>query len=296
MLRIFAVQACLLILALGSGLAAQAAELGHRILAADYSTKRLGIVERDGKLSWETPIQDIHDAWLLESGNILFQTSWTTLVEMTRDKTVVWQYDAASQNGNQGKAVEVHAFQRLDGGRTMIAESGPARIIEVDREGKLLFELKLKVDHPSPHRDTRLARKLASGNYLVCHEGDGMVREYDRDGKVVWQHDVKSQVYSAQRLPGGSTLIGAGGGSRVIEVDVNGKTVWSVEKQDLPGVTLAWVTMVERLKNGNTLIVNCHAGPDNPQLVEVTPEKKVVWSFKDFKNFGNALPVGRLLD
>jgi hypothetical protein len=49
--------------------------------------------------------------------------------------------------------------------------------------------------------------------------------------------------------------------------------------------------MVERLPNGNTWIVNCHAGPDQPQIIEVTKEKKVVWTFRDFDRFGNALPV-----
>ncbi len=53
--------------------------------------------------------------------------------------------------------------------------------------------------------------------------------------------------------------------------------------------------MVERLPNGNTLIVNCHAGPDNPQIIEVDTNKKVVWTFKDFARFGNALPVARLV-
>jgi hypothetical protein len=53
--------------------------------------------------------------------------------------------------------------------------------------------------------------------------------------------------------------------------------------------------MVDRLDNGNTLVVNCHAGPTNPQIIEVTPDKKVVWSFKDFDKFGNSLPVALLL-
>jgi hypothetical protein len=51
-----------------------------------------------------------------------------------------------------------------------------------------------------------------------------------------------------------------------------------------------------RLANGNTLFVNCHTGPDNPQIIEVTPEKQVVWTFKDFTTFGNSLPVAVVLD
>ena len=72
--------------------------------------------------------------------------------------------------------------------------------------------------------------------------------------------------------------------------------VWEVAQHDLPGITLAWVTQVERLANGNTRCINCHAGPDNPQIIEVTPEKQVVWTFKDFKTFGNSLPVAVVLD
>jgi outer membrane protein assembly factor BamB len=267
----------------------------RRVIAGDYEKKRLAIVSPDGKIEWDEKIRDIHDLHVLPGGNVLFQTSWTQLVEMTPDHKTVWTYDAAKMNGNAGRKVEVHAFQRLADGVTMIAESGPGRIIEVDRDGKLLKEVKLKVAKNDPHRDTRLVRKLDTGHYLVAHEGENAVREYDADGKVVWEHAVGTQVYSAVRLKSGNTLIGTGNGHRVVEVNRAGKEVWSLNEKDLPGITLAWVTMVERLENGNTLVVNCHAGPTNPQVIEVTPDKKVAWSFKDFEHFGNALPVARVL-
>jgi len=37
-------------------------------------------------------------------------------------------------------------------------------------------------------------------------------------------------------------------------------------------------------------------GPENPQIIEVTREKKVVWTLKDQKNFGNSLAAWQLLD
>lgn len=267
----------------------------RRVVAADYQKKRLAILAPDGKVEWETPIRDIHDLHVLPNGNLLFQTDWTTLVETNPAHEIVWRYDAAKMNGNAGRKVEVHAFQRLPNDITMIAESGPGRIIEVDRDGKLLHETKLKIAQPDPHRDTRLVRKLDNGNYLVAHESQEVVREYDPTGKVVWEHAVGAKVYSAVRLKDGNTLIGGGDGHRVIEVTPAGKEVWSLNEHDLPGITLAWITMVDRLPNGNTLIVNCHAGPDNPQIIEVTPDKKLVWSFKDFEHFGNALPVARIM-
>jgi outer membrane protein assembly factor BamB len=268
----------------------------RRVVVADYDKHRLAVLSPDGKVEFEHRIDDIHDLHVLPNGQLLFQTSWTKLVEINPTSgEVVWQYDAAKSNGNAGRKVEVHAFQRLEGGVTMIAESGPGRIIEVDRDGKLLKEVKLQIAKPDPHRDTRLVRKLASGNYLVAHEGEHAVREYDPAGKVVWEHNVGSQVYSAVRLPNSNTLIGAGNGHRVVEVDRDGKEVWSLNEKDLPGIKLVWVTMVDRLPSGNTLLVNCHAGPDNPQVIEVTPEKKLVWSYKDFEHFGNATPVARLM-
>ena len=285
---------------------------GRRVLAADDSTRRLAIVAPDGSLEWEMKVGAIHDAWVLPNGNILFQQGWTKILEMTPDKKIVWEYDAATMNGNQGKRVEVHAFQRLENGRTMIAESGPARIIEVDSTGQLQHEVKLKVIHPNAHSDTRLVRKLASGNYLVAHESDGFVREYDSQGVVVWEYEVPllgkprkgghgpegfgNSVFSAIRLANGNTLIGSGNGHSVLEVSPQKQIVWKVEQNDLTGITLAWVTRVERLSNGNTLIGNCHAGPDNPQFIEVTPEKRVVWTFKDWKNFGNSTPVQAVLE
>ena len=162
----------------------------RRVLAADDSTHRLAIVGPDGSLEWEMKVGAIHDAWLLPNGNILFQQGWTKILEVTPAKEIVWEYDAAKSNGNEGKRVEVHAFQRLADGLTMVAESGVARIIEVDKTGKIHREVKLKVNNPNPHSDTRLVRKIASGNYLVAHESDGCVREYDPIGKIVWEYEV----------------------------------------------------------------------------------------------------------
>lgn len=269
----------------------------RKVIVGDYSTKSLALVNQKGDIEWQVPIRNIHDVSLLPNGNILYQTDWTEIVEMSPDRKVVWKYDAARQNGNEGKPVEVHAFQRLANGLTMIVESGPARIIEVDADGKIQKQVPLKVEHPNAHTDTRLARKLDNGNYLVAHEGNNkLVREYDAEGKIVWEYPAGTKVYSAIRLKNGNTLIGTGDGHRVIEVSKDAKIVWSVEESELPGITLAWITMVDRLPNGNTLIVNCHGGEKNPQLVEVDSNKKVVWTFKDFRRFGNSLPVAVVVE
>jgi len=283
----------------------------HRVIAGDDSKRTLASISPSGVVDWNLPNGAIHDLHLLPNGHLLFQDGWTKIVELDKDRTKVWEYDA-KQGDNAARPVEVHAFQRLPDGATMIVESGPARIIEVDRDGKIRKEIKLKVEQPSAHSDTRNARKTVAGTYLVAHERDGVIREYDPAGKVIWEFDVPlfgkerksghgpeafgNQAYSAVRLPNCNTLIGTGNGHSVLEVNPQKEIVWKLEQNDLPGITLAWVTQVSRLPNGNTLLVNCHAGPDNPQIVEVTPAKAVVWTFKDFQTFGNSMPVAVVLD
>ena len=284
----------------------------RRFIAADSSKKRIAIIDEDGKIAWQRKIGPLHDLQVLPNGNILMQDSWTHLIEVNpKTNKVVWEYDAAKNHGNTGKRVEVHAFQRLKNGDTMIAESGSARIIEVDQNGKLKKSFKLAVKKPHPHRDTRLARKLANGHYLVCHEGDGLVKEYDAKGVVVWKYAVPlfgrkrqrghglkafgNQCFAAVRLKNGNTLISTGNGHSVIEVTPKKKVVWKLDQNDLPGIQLAWVTTLQILPSGNIVIGNCHAGEKNPQIIEVTREKEVVWQFRDFKRFGNALTNTQVL-
>lgn len=288
-----------------------AAEPAHRVLAADRGTGRVAIIGTDGKVEWEFANKhDVHDIWMLPNGNILTHISPTTVVEIAPNKTIAWKYEAKPKPGYKGP-VEVHSFQRLADGNTVVAESGNARVVEVNRAGEVVRQVQLTVKHPHPHRDTRLVRKLANGHYLVCHEGDGCVREYDAAGKVVWQYALDlggrrrsaghgpeghgTEVFGAVRLPNGNTLIAGGNNNRVIEVNPAGEIVWSVDQNELPGVTLAWVTTLHVLPNGNIVIGNCHAGPKNPQLVEVTRDKKVVWAFRDFKTFGNNVAAAQIL-
>jgi hypothetical protein len=281
----------------------------YRVLAQDKG--HVALVGKDGKVEWEVECKyNSHDIHLLPNGNLLLHTGPATVTEMTPAKEVVWRYEARPAGANKGR-VEVHAFQRLPDGTTMVAESGNRRIVEVDRAGKVVREVPLTVKRPDAHRDTRMVRKLAGGTYLVCQEGDGVVREYDPAGKVVWEYALDlagrkaspghgpeghgTDVYGAVRLANGNTVIAGGNNNRVVEVDKAGKVVWSVDQRELPGITLAWVTTLHALPNGNLIVGNCHAGPDQPQLFEVTRDKKVVWAFRNHQTFGNNCATHQIL-
>jgi outer membrane protein assembly factor BamB len=294
------------------GLCISSAAAQHRLIV--QGNGKLAIVDAKGQIEWDMPWGDIHDIHVLADGHIMVQQGAAKVAEIDpKTKKIVWSYDSAALNGNKGKKIEVHSFQPLDDGRIMIVESGVSRIIEIDRDGKIVHEVKLKVAKSDPHRDTRLVRKLANGDYLVCHEGEGAVREYDANGKVVWDYEVPlfdqkprgghgpeawgNQAFAALRLKNGNTLISTGNGHSILEVTPEKKIVWQVQQKELPNIQLAWVTTLEVLPNGNYVIGNCHAGKGQPLLVEIEPStKKVVWTFDQFDRWGNSVSNTHLLD
>ena len=270
------------------------------LVGASYGKNILAITDAKGDVVWSHKTAGPrrghtghHDVHLLANGNILFHDTWTTLKEITLDKKVVWTYDSATMNGNKGKRVDVHAFARLANGNTMIVESSVGRVIEVDKDRKLVREFPLK---PGGTKSTRWARHTPEGNLLVCSENPGVVTEYNSKGEVVWDYLIKTRVYGAIRLKSGNTLIASGSGMSVVEVSPEKKVVWEV-KGKVPGteIGLGWMTCLQELENGNRIVGNCHAGDKNPQIFEITRDKKVVWEFDEWELVGNGLACWQVL-
>ena len=270
------------------------------LVGVSYGKNLLAITDADGKVIWQYKTAgpqrghtDHHDVHLLPNGNILFHDTWTKTQEITLGKKVVWSYESAQMNGNAGKRVDVHAFARLKNGNTMIVESSVGRVIEVDEAGKLAHQFPLK---PGGTQSTRWARHTATGTLLACSERPGVVTEYDRTGKVVWDYLINTRVYGAIRLKNGNTLIASGSGKSVVEVTPEKKVVWEIKDQ-VPGteISLGWMTCLQELPNGNRIIGNCHAGDKNPQIFEITKDKKVVWQWDQWDLVGNGLACWQVL-
>jgi outer membrane protein assembly factor BamB len=253
--------------------------LNKEIALCDYGGNKVCLVDKTGKITWQIAAQRPQDVWILPSGNILF-THVKGVKEVSLDKKVVWKYDTA-------KANEIHACQPLPDGKVMIAESGPMQIIEVDRAGTITKTVKLTTNCKNTHGQMRGARKTAAGTYLVGQYSDAVVREYDETGKIV--REIKHKpAFGGLRLPNGNTLVATGDGHRIFEVDKAGQVVWEIKEKDLPGNPLRFVAGLRRLANGNTLVCNWgghgHVGKQ-PQIFEVTRDKKVVGVLDDWKQF-----------
>jgi len=107
-----------------------------------------------------------------------------------------------------------------------------------------------------------------------------------QEGKIVWEVKTPNVPFTAIRLADGHTLINCTLGNQVIEVDAEGKTVWELSNADLPGKPINDACGGQRLPNGNTVITSHHAVQNQVKLLEVTRDKKIVWTHIDNKPFG----------
>ena len=138
------------------------------------------------------------------------------------------------------------------------------------------------------HNQVRGARKLKSGHYLVALKGESKVVEIDPKGTVAREIPVQGDPHGCVPLPDGNILITCGDGHRVFEIDPKGTIVWELNENDLPTFPLRLIAGAQRLDNGNTIICNYlghgHLGMQ-PQFIEVTREKQIVWRFDDQRFF-----------
>ena len=273
----------------------------HSMLYVGENYNKMFLVH-DGKPIWTYSTgtgYEYDDVWMLSNGNILF-SRMQYVEEITPDKKVVWRYDCNNEPGD--KHTEIHTCQPIGLDKVMFVENGlPPRLKIINiKTGAVEVDHELPYRQPgSPndiHGQFRRARVTAQGTYLVAAFGMGYVVEYDKDWKEIWRYDIKSP-WAAIRLKNGNTLITDESEHLAREVNSKGETVWEFNTDDLPAeYKLASPSQTcRRLANGNTIFTSRGNNGKGPQLVEITPDKKVVWVLQDWKTLGDATAV-QILD
>ena len=259
---------------------AETPKITHTFFIAGGQT---AILKDDGTEVWKYPAAT-RDGFVLANGNLLLAVSKNkdypggAVVELTRENKVVFEY--------KGTQSEVNTAQKLPNGNIMLTEAGATpRILEVDPSGKVVVEVPLQGQNTNHHMESRMARKLPNGNYLVPQLLDKVVREYTPEGKIVWEYKTPDDLkedwpFTAIRLPNGHTLVNLTHSNTTVEVDKDGKEVWRLSNADLPSPLLKDPCGAQRLPNGNTVITSYGAGDQKVKMLEVTPDKKVVWTFE----------------
>lgn len=234
---------------------------------------RVLLLSPQGEVVWEHKAGNVHDAWLLPNGNVLFADG--NITEVTRDHQVVFEYKPEIQKGGGA-----YSCQRLPNGNTVVGENASGRVVEVDKAGQVVFSMMTRFGKTDDHHHMRMVRKLANGNYLVCHSMANIVREYKPDGSTAWEKPTKGLAFAAVRLPNGNTLVSSL--SQLTEYDPSGAEVWEFKKDDLPGVVIQNMTGIQVLPNGN-LVTGCYSAYTKEGagtgMLEITRDKKLVWRY-----------------
>jgi hypothetical protein len=272
----------------GSGMAQ------HPMLYVGEGYNKILLVHK-GKIIWTYSTGtgwEYDDVWMLSNGNVLF-TRMQYVAEVTPRKEVVWRYDAP-------EGTEIHTCQPIGLDKVMFVQNGlPPKLFVINIKTKAV---EVQHDLPAPsltdkgtvHAQFRRTRYTAQETYLVPFLEMGRVVEYDKDFKEIWKYEIASP-WAAVRLKNGNTLITDERDILTREVNSKGETVWELKPSDLPEAYRFLNTQSStRLANGNTVV--CSRGGDvkGHQLVEVTPDKKVVWVLRDWANFGPATGVQML--
>ncbi len=251
---------------------------------------------RKGKVVWQYAIpnkdrnnvlSEFSDIHRLSNGHTLYACK-TGAAEITVDKKIVWSYECPAGS-------ECHSAQPIGLDKVLLCQNGtPAKVMLINKKtGQVEMDQVVPTARPddpkSVHGQFRQMRMTNAGTYLLPHLNMGKVIEYDKNWQPIWTVDAPS-AWAAVRLKNGNTLISGNQHGYVREVNTKGEIVWEVNKDDLPGFPLYTVHQVVRLSNGNTVICNWGGFLRKEdwdkvvQVIEVTPDKKVVWALHQWKD------------
>ena len=262
---------------------------GTTILTDNHNPDKPKIIEVNmkGEIVWEYVIaEDLKqftnpglNSERIALDNVLIAQSGYGVYQVSSDGKVIWEHLDPKIS---------HDADRLENGNTLYVygaddKKSDAQVKEVDKDGNLVWSWSAK-DHfdKPPYNDiydggwthTNAVTRLGNGNTLISPRNFGFLVEVDSRGNVVdtFGEDFLEYQHDPEVLENGNLLIANHADPHsVIEVDRQTEEIlWEYEIPDRK----EWpVRDANRLPNGNTLITA------TPKIIEVTPEKEVVWQF-----------------
>ncbi|MBT3200965.1 MAG: hypothetical protein HN350_13765, partial [Phycisphaerales bacterium] len=178
----------------------------------------------------------------------------------------VWRITRAGLRKQLAKARKVNDLTVLASGNVLYADRDFG-VREVDPNGKVVFELKIK-------GEVHGVGRLADGSTVIGECGAMKISRVDAKGKSLGSplsitstsKNAHRHMRNFRRLKNGNYLVCHEGDSRVREYDAKGKIVLDL-KSPSPFCAL-------RLKNGGTLV---SGGPGKVKITEYDKNQKIAW-------------------
>lgn len=267
----------------------------EQYLIAGCGMDKVAVIDRKGEIFWEIPVEkaDCNDAEITREGNVLFGYKYGAKL-VGRNQHVIWDYPV------EFPKEEMYTATQLHNGNYLLACCGkPARILELDGQGKVVHELKYDTGVENVHGQFRQIIQSPSDTYILPIMGKGVVREISRYGKVIREAKVEGNPFQVSLLKDGNWLVACGDGHSWVEVNPEkNEIVKRVGERDLPFCKLQFVAELTRIKNGHTLVANWngHDRKDQAQPIafEIDKNNQLIWAIyptEEIKRISTLSPV-----
>lgn len=255
-----------------------------KILVAGSGNPSIRLVDKQtGKVEWQHALEageECNTVALTKKGEVLYSYKKGAKA-VTWDHKVIWNYPAPDKT-------EVQSATLLRNGGVLLGICGnPARFIELDKNGKEVNKVTFDLGIEKPHSQFRQIFQLKNKNYLIPVMAKQRIMEINRKGELIAEHKIAGSAFSSLELSDGNLLLPCGDNHYYIIVDrKTGKELKRITSNDLEGASLWFVAQVLELKNKNLLICNWGGhtrgvAVDQPQLIEIDKDGKVVWTLND---------------
>jgi len=263
------------------------AQAGTTLLADNHDTDNPRIIEINmlGEIIWEYDLpQELKsytnpgfDVERLSNGNILFVLPRKGIYEITEDKQIVWSYLTSKVS---------HDADRLLNGNTIFVYGASdtmndAQVTEVNAAGAVVWSWYAKDRYATEFAGTNsegwshtnAVTRMDNGNTLVSPRNFDRLVEVSPSGEVVREIGASMMHYQhdpAVQANGNILFANHTEQNAMMEIDGSENIVWEFPIADS---RMQPARDVDRLPNGNILITG------TTKIIEVTPDKEVVWSF-----------------
>ena len=258
------------------------------VLAGSGNPAVMIVDKQSGAVEWKHALEkgeECNTVAVTRQGNILYSYKKGAKLIGT-DHRVIWDYKAP-------EGTELQSATLLkDGGFLLGICGNPARLIELDKNGKERNRVEIDLQIEKPHGQFRQVFQLRNKNYLLPVMGKQKMMEINRKGAVVAEFPTGGRAFSSLELRDGNILLPCGDGHFFQVIDrKTGKELKRVTSEDVQGASLLFVGQILDAGKGNLLICNWYghtkdATVDEPQLIEVDANGKVLWSLNDKENIG----------
>lgn len=264
----------------------------EKLLIGGCGWNKIAIIDKTTKtIEWEHVFlnrEDCNDLQLTSDENILYAYNrGARLVNMNHE--VIWDFKV-----NKGE--ELFTARQLKNGRYLLAMCGhPARIVEINKKGKVVKSKVFDTGIKSVHGQFRQLTVKKDGGYIIPLMGKGEVIETNKKMEIIRRVKCGGNPFSVFVTKEGKWMVSCGDGHKLVYINPNdGQITDTIDSSSFENLSMNFVAEALVYENENTLFCNWNGhtkDKSQPLLVEFDSDKKIVWTLYPSEDIVNISAV-----